>query len=58
MDIDKSEDKELILRAKKVLMACLSMSEEQAHKFIQQQAMNLRRTKSEIAFDILVMYEQ
>ena len=58
MDIDKSEEKELVFRANKVLMTCLGMSEQQAHKFIQQQAMNLRRTKSEIAFDVLVMYEQ
>lgn len=44
-------------RAKWVLIKCLSMSEAQAHHYIEKQAMNLRCSKREIAERIINTYE-
>lgn len=52
-----AKEKQLIERAKKVLMSYLSMSEPQAHRFLEKQAMNLRVKKTEIARAVLKMYE-
>ena len=51
------QEAELINRAKKVLMAYLNMTEPQAHQFIVKQAMNLRRSKVDIAEGVLKTYE-
>ncbi|MCQ2591409.1 MAG: ANTAR domain-containing protein [Treponema sp.] len=50
-------DEEIILRAKRVLMTYLNMTENEAHTFIIKQSMNLRRTKREMAESILITYE-
>ncbi len=47
----------LIDRAKCVLMQCLAMSEPQAHKFIERQAMDLRISKKRVAEQVLNTYE-
>ena len=52
-----NEDKQLILRAKFALMHYLKMTEEQAHKFIEKQSMNLRQSKVKTAISILTTYD-
>ncbi len=54
---NKIEDIRTINRAKYVLMEYLSMSEPQAHKYLERQAMNQRLTKIEVAKRILSTYE-
>ncbi len=49
-------DLKLINRAKTTLMEYLNLSEEQAHRHIQKQAMDLRKTQRAIAEDILKTY--
>ena len=51
------EEIKLIDRAKCVLMQCLAMSEPQAHKFIERQAMDLRISKKRVAEQVLNTYE-
>ncbi len=53
----KLEDVKLVSRAKFILISHLSMSEEQAHKHIEKQAMDMRKSRREIAQNILKMYE-
>lgn len=50
-------DLRIINRAKWVLIQYLGMTEEQAHKYIEQQAMNLRIPKRTAAENILKTYE-
>ncbi len=47
----------LVNRAKWVLIQYLNMTENQAHKYIEQQAMERRMSKKKIAEKILKMYE-
>lgn len=47
------ENIRLVDRAKCLLIECCSMSEPEAHAYIEQQAMNQRRTKREIAEHII-----
>lgn len=54
---ERIEDIRYVDRAKCVLIACLKMTEEQAHKHIEKQAMNRRASRREIAKDILKTYE-
>lgn len=51
------EEMKLVNRAKMLLMQCLMMSEEQAHRYIEKQAMNMRMSKREIAKQIIKTYE-
>lgn len=51
------EEIKLIHRAKLVLMQCLSMSEPQAHRYLEKQAMDLRQSKKKIAEQVLNTYE-
>ena len=51
------EDIKIIDRAKCCLIEYLGMTESQAHKHIEKQAMDLRRNKRSIAEDILRTYE-
>ncbi len=51
------EERLLIERAKKVLMNYLSLSEPQAHRYIEKHAMDFRKRKVEIARGILKIYE-
>lgn len=53
----KMDELRLISRAKCVLSAYLNMSEEQAHKYLEKQAMDLRMSKVEVAMNILKTYE-
>ncbi len=47
----------MISRAKCVLMQCLAMSEPQAHKYLEKQAMDLRISKKNVAEQVLTTYE-
>lgn len=51
------EEIKLIDRAKCVLMQCLAMSEPQAHKYLEKQAMDLRISKKRVAEQVLNTYE-
>lgn len=51
------ENTRLIHRAKGILMEYLSMTEPQAHKYLEKQAMDLRITKTEVAKRLLSTYE-
>ncbi len=55
--LQKIEDLKLIDRAKCLLIEYLSMTEMQAHKYIEKQAMDLRITKKAVANRILKTYE-
>ncbi|MCL2261118.1 MAG: ANTAR domain-containing protein [Fibromonadales bacterium] len=52
----KIEDIRIIDRAKCLLISHLSLSEKDAHKFIEKQSMDMRVSKREIAEDILKTY--
>lgn len=54
----KLEEMKVINRAKCVLIQYLSMSETQAHKYIEKQAMDMRLPKHNVAKQILKAYEQ
>ncbi|HHV29259.1 ANTAR domain-containing response regulator [Acetivibrio mesophilus] len=54
----KIEDIRFVDRAKCVLIEYLKMSEAEAHRFIEKQAMDMRVTKREIAARILKTYEK
>lgn len=53
----KIEEIRLINRAKCTLMQYLKLTEPQAHRYIEKQAMDLRQTKVEVAQRILTTYE-
>ena len=53
----KIDDIRIINRAKGILMEYLSMSELQAHKYLEKQAMDLRLTKIEVAKNLLSTYD-
>ncbi len=53
----KIEDIRIIDRAKCVLISVLQMTEQEAHKHIEKQAMDMRVTKKAIAEGILKQYE-
>ena len=50
------EDVKVVSRAKACLMQYLNLTEEQAHRFIQKQAMDMRKTQRAVAEDVLGMY--
>ena len=47
----------IVNRAKSMLMQYLNLTEEQAHRHIQKQAMDLRKTQRTVAEDILKTYQ-
>ena len=51
------EDMKIISRAKFLLISCLNMSEEQAHRYIEKQAMDLRTSKMQIAKQVIRTYQ-
>lgn len=53
----KIEDIRVIDRAKCILISYLSMSEQEAHRYIEKQAMDMRLSKRAIAEGILKTYE-
>ena len=52
----KIEDIRIIDRAKCILISYLKLTEQEAHRFIEKQAMDLRSTKRSIAEEILKTY--
>lgn len=54
---DKLKSLKVISRAKVLLVSQLKMTEEEAHKFIEKQAMDLRISKLEVAESIIKEYE-
>ena len=50
------EEIKVIDRAKYLLMQCLSMTENQAHQYLQRQAMDMRMTKFEVAMYVIRTY--
>ena len=54
---EQLEEIKVINRAKCVLMQCLAMSEPQAHKYLEKQAMDLRISKKNVAEQVLTTYE-
>ena len=53
----KIEDIRMVDRAKCILISCLGMNEQEAHRHIEKQAMDLRATKREVAESIIKTYE-
>ena len=53
----KIEEIRLVTRAKCVLIQYLNMTENQAHRYIEKQAMDMRTTREQIAQNILKTYE-
>ena len=53
----KLEELKIIDRAKLLLMQCLKMSEAQAHRYLEKQAMNLRTSKFAVAKQVIKTYE-
>ncbi len=51
------DDLRLIDRAKLLLVSCLNMSESQAHRYIEKQAMDLRISKAQVAVQVIQTYE-
>ena len=54
----KIEDIRLTAKAKYLLMVYENKTEEEAHKFIERQAMNTRKQKKEIAKEIILRYDE
>ena len=54
---EKIDEIRLVDRAKCVLIQVLGMTEPQAHRYIEKQAMDLRKPRGEIARNILKTYE-
>ncbi len=55
---EKIEEIRLVNRAKWALIRCLSLSEEEAHHYIERQAMDTRRSKRAVAENILKTYPE
>ncbi|MBQ1585641.1 MAG: ANTAR domain-containing protein [Ruminococcus sp.] len=51
------EDLKIIDRAKLLLVTCLNMSEEQAHRYLEKQAMDLRTSRLNVAKQVIRTYE-
>lgn len=54
---NKIEEIRLVTRAKCVLIQYLNMTEDQAHRYIEKQAMDMRTNRKDIAQNILKNYE-
>ena len=54
---EKIEEIRLVNRAKWLLIECLSMSEAEAHRYVEKQAMDLRVSKREVAEEIIKTYQ-
>ena len=51
------EDMKIINRAKLLLITCLNMTESEAHRYLEKQAMDLRMSKMQIAMQVIKTYE-
>ena len=54
---EKIEEIRLVNRAKWLLIECLSMTEAEAHRYIEKQAMDLRTSKRRVAENIIETYK-
>ena len=54
---EKIEEIRLVNRAKWLLIECLSMTEGEAHRYIEKQSMDLRISKREVAENIIKTYK-
>ena len=54
----KIEEIRIVDRAKLVLVQVLSMTEPQAHRYIEKQAMDMRQSRTTVAENILKTYER
>lgn len=52
------DDIKIIYRAKLCLMGYLDMTEEQAHRYIQKQAMDMRISPRQVAENLIRTYER
>ena len=55
--MQKIEDIRIVDRAKCILISNLSMTEAEAHRYIEKQAMDMRLPKRKVAEEILKIYE-
>lgn len=55
--IQKIEDIRIVDRAKCILISHFSITEPEAHRYIEKQAMNMRQTRRKVAEEILKTYE-
>ncbi len=55
--IQKIEDIRIVDRAKCILISHLSITEPEAHRYIEKQAMDMRQTRRKVAEEILRIYE-
>lgn len=55
--LQKIEDIKNVDRAKCILISHFSMTESEAHRYIEKQAMDMRTTRREVAEEILKVYE-
>ena len=55
--IQKMDDLRVVNRAKCLLISYLNMSEEEAHKYVEKQAMDTRMTKRQVSEKILKTYK-
>lgn len=53
----KVEEEKVIARSKIILVKTLSLTEDEAHKFIEKEAMNSGQTKLEVAMEIIRTYD-
>jgi len=53
----KIENIRIIDRAKSILISCMNMSEQEAHRYIEKQAMDMRSARREVAEGIIKTYE-
>ena len=53
----KIDEIRIVNRAKFALMQYLQFTEQQAHRYLEKQAMDMRKTKKEIALEIIKIYE-
>lgn len=53
----KMDEIKLVARAKLLLMEKLRMTESEAHKFIEKQAMDMRQSRAEVARNLIRTYE-
>ncbi len=53
----KIDEIRIVNRAKFALMQYLKFTEQQAHRYLEKQAMDMRKTKREIAMEIIKIYE-
>jgi len=55
--MQKIEDIRIVDRAKCVLISKFSLTEPEAHRYIEKKAMDTRRTRRKVAEEILMLYE-